>query len=291
MQNRMFTCFLIIIIPPTIVNGVVPKFYTNLALWQARELPSRIYGWFAFCTANVVAEIPAAVISALLYWLLWYWPTGLPSESSVSGYAFLMTLSMFFFMNSWGQWICAFALSFTVIANVLPFFFVMFSLFNGVVRPYEQLSVFWRYWMYYVNPSTYWIGGMLAATLDGQPVECTPAETAQFDAPPGQTCQEYAGSFANASGGYLLNPDSTSVCQYCPYETGNDYLRTLNISADEKWRSKSSHPESSFWADTNSLQILASSSRFACPTGHLFTSSFTRFASRAGVLGLARCLA
>lgn len=50
LQNRMFTTFLILLIPPTIVNGVVPKFYQNMALWQARELPSRIYGWFAFVT-------------------------------------------------------------------------------------------------------------------------------------------------------------------------------------------------------------------------------------------------
>lgn len=50
LQNRMFTSFLIILIPPTIVNAVVPKFYQNMALWQARELPSRIYGWFAFTT-------------------------------------------------------------------------------------------------------------------------------------------------------------------------------------------------------------------------------------------------
>lgn len=32
MQNRMFTLFLILTIPPTIVNGVLPKFYSNLAL-------------------------------------------------------------------------------------------------------------------------------------------------------------------------------------------------------------------------------------------------------------------
>lgn len=31
----------------------------------------------------------------------------------------------------------------------------MFGLFNGVVRPYAQLSVFWRYWLYYIIPSTY----------------------------------------------------------------------------------------------------------------------------------------
>lgn len=236
MQNRMFTSFLILTIPPTAVNAVVPKFYQNMALWQAREYPSRIYGWFAFTTAQVVAEIPMAIICSVVYWLIWYWPTGLPTDSSTAGYVFLMTLLFYLFMNSWGQWICAFAPSFTVISNVLPFFFVMFSLFNGVVRPYSMLPVFWKYWMYYVNPSTYWIGGVLAATLDGIPVECEVSETARFNVPAGQTCTSYAGAFATSSGGYLLNPDATADCQYCPYSTGNGYLSTLNIKASNKWR-------------------------------------------------------
>lgn len=32
LQNRMFTLFLILTIPPTVVNAVVPKFYSNMAL-------------------------------------------------------------------------------------------------------------------------------------------------------------------------------------------------------------------------------------------------------------------
>lgn len=138
-------------------------------------------------------------------------------------------------MNSWGQWICAFAPSFTVISNVLPFFFVTFSLFNGVVRPFSQLPVFWRYWMYYINPSTYWIGGVLAATLKGLPVSCTSEETGHFDPPPGQTCSSYAGTFAQSAGGYLVDPNATADCQYCPYSTGDQYLATLNISPSDKW--------------------------------------------------------
>lgn len=236
MQNRLFTCFLIVTIPPTIVNAVLPKFFDNMALWEAREYPSRVYGWVAFCTANIIAEIPAAIVTGTLYWALWYWPTGLPTQSEVSGYTYLMTVLMFLFMSSWGQWICAFAPSFTVISNILPFFFVMFGLFNGVVQPYSMLPVFWRYWTYYVNPSTYWIGGILAATLDGQPVLCDVSETARFDAPRGQTCAEYAGAFANSTGGYLLNPSASADCQYCPYSNGNQYLETLNIHAGEKWR-------------------------------------------------------
>ncbi|KAL9579505.1 MAG: hypothetical protein Q9212_005068, partial [Teloschistes hypoglaucus] len=237
LQDRMFTSFLIILIPPTVVNAVVPKFYQNMGLWLAREQPSRIYNWFAFCTASVVTEIPISIISALIYWLLWYWPTGLPTDSSTAGYVFLMTMLFFLFQASWGQWICAFAPSFTVISNVLPFFFVTFSLFNGVVTPYSQLSVFWKYWMYYLDPSTYWIGGVMAATLPTVQVQCAKSEAAYFDPAPGQTCAQYAANFVQQAGvGYLTNPNASSECGYCRFKTGEEYMAALNVFPDDKWR-------------------------------------------------------
>ena len=101
MQNRMFTSFLILVIPPTIVNAVVPKFFQNRMLWEARELPSRIYGWFAFCTASIVTEIPISILGGLVYWLLWYYPTGLPQDTATAGYVFFMTMLFFLFQASW----------------------------------------------------------------------------------------------------------------------------------------------------------------------------------------------
>lgn len=113
----------------------------------------------------------------------------------------------------------------------------MFSLFNGIVRPYASIPVFWRYWMYYVNPSTYWINGVLAAVLSKQPVRCAPGEAALFNPPPGQTCGQYAGNFVESVGhGYLTNPSATSRCGYCQYASGPEYLATLHIRPDEKWR-------------------------------------------------------
>ncbi|KAJ5612686.1 ABC multidrug transporter atrF [Penicillium lagena] len=221
MQDRMFSVFLIILIPPIVLNSVVPKFYINRALWEAREYPSRIYGWVAFCTASVVCEIPAAIITGFVYWVLWYYPVGLPTDSSTAGYVFLMSMLFFLFQASWGQWICAFAPSFTVISNVLPFFFVMVNLFNGIVRPYAAYPVFWKYWMYYVNPVTWWLRGVLSAIL--------PPSTSS------QTCAQYAGNFVNeiAKAGYLVESDG--VCQYCPYKNGSEYMAQLNVHADDKW--------------------------------------------------------
>lgn len=237
LQLRMFSAFLILLIPPTIVNAVLPKFYMNRALWEAREYPSKIYGWFAFCTAQILPEIPWAIIGAVIYFCLWYYPAGLPYDSSTAGYTFLMTMLFFLFQASWGQWICAFAPTFSVISNVLPFFFVMVSLFNGVVRPYDQIPIFWRFWIYYVNPSTWWIGGVLAATLGNFPIRCVEDEATIFEPPPNETCGSYAnGLVANMGSGYITNPDATSNCGYCQYGNGNEYLATLNISPDDKWR-------------------------------------------------------
>ncbi|KAH0596640.1 hypothetical protein MHUMG1_05758 [Metarhizium humberi] len=237
MQSRMFTSFLILLIPPTVLNAILPKFYMDRALWEAREYPSRIYGWVAFCSASVLSEIPGSLLAGVVYWALWYWPTGLPTDSLTSGYVFLMTVLFFLFQSSWGQWICAWAPSFTVISNVLPFFLVMFSLFNGVVVPYDQLNVFWRYWLYYLNPSTYWISGVLATTLANQPVRCAANEAAYFDPPAGRTCADFAADFvARAGRGYLVNPNDTDNCSYCPYASGAEYLASLNIEPSQKWR-------------------------------------------------------
>jgi ABC-type multidrug transport system ATPase subunit/ABC-type multidrug transport system permease subunit len=235
MQNRAFTTFFIIVMPPAIINGVLPKFFGNMMIWQGRELPSRIYGWVAFTTAQVIAEIPFAILSGVIYYVVWYFPTGLPTDASTAGYAFLMTVLYYVFTTSWGQWITAWAPSFTVVANVLPFLLVICALFNGVMVPWSHM-VFWKWWVYYLNPTTYFIGGMLAATLHGQQIVCEAAETTVFNVPSGQTCAQYASEFLARAPGYLMNPNATTGCQYCPYSTGDDYLATLNIKYSDKWR-------------------------------------------------------
>ncbi|KAF7681464.1 abc drug exporter [Alternaria burnsii] len=239
MQNRVFSCFILTIIPSCIVNAILPKFYANMDLWLAREYPSRIYGWLAFTTAQIVAELPYALLQSAIYFLLWYYPAGLPSDSSTAGYVFLMILIFHIYQASWGQWICAWAPSYTVISNILPTFFVVFALFSGIVLPWEQMTAPWKYFLYWATPSTYWVGGIMAAVLHQQPVQCTLSESARFYIPPGSSCESYAGNFAAQTGGYLL-PNTTvglreMECAYCPYSTGDDYLTTINIRAGDKW--------------------------------------------------------
>ncbi|KAJ5016581.1 Brefeldin A resistance protein [Colletotrichum sp. SAR 10_99] len=240
MQNRMFSAIILIFfVPPTVVNSVVLKFFQNRDLWEDRELPSRTYGWVAFCTANVVCEIPMAIASATIYWLLWYFPVGFPATASISGYTYLMVLVWSLFQSSWGQWISAFGPSYSTVSNILPFFFVMVALFNGILVPYDSIPEFWRYWMYYINPTTWFTRGVLSAVLPPAAVQCASAEFARFNPPPGSTCGEYANNFVTqvAGTGYLENPNATSNCGYCPYNNGGEYMRTLNVFLTDKWPS------------------------------------------------------
>ena len=116
--------------------------------------------------------------------------------------------------------------------------------FCGVVVPYSQIQPFWRYWLYYLDPFTYLIGGLLEPVVWDVEVQCKTDEMARIPLPSGNgtTCADYMADFVAEHGGYLLDPTATDSCSYCAYNTGADYLREMNIN--EKyygWRDVSSY--------------------------------------------------
>lgn len=101
--------------------------------------------------------------------------------------------------------------------------------FCGVVVPYTQMQPFWRYWIYYLDPFTYLVGGLLGEVLWDVPVTCEPSEYVHFNAPSGQTCGDYMAEFLASQAGYLLDANSTRTCSFCQYSTGADYAQTFNL--------------------------------------------------------------
>lgn len=106
LQYRVFTCFLVLMIVPEFINACAVMFDENRNIWLGREHPSRIYGWVAFTTAQVVSEIPYAFAGAVLFYVLFYFLIGLPLGAP-AGYTFLMMMMFHLFSTSWGQWIAA----------------------------------------------------------------------------------------------------------------------------------------------------------------------------------------
>lgn len=82
--------------------------------------------------------------------------------------------------------------------------------------------------MYYLDPFTYLVGGLLGEVLWDVKVKCEPSELIKFAAPAGQTCGTYMAEFINAQTGYLVDSAATQ-CEFCQYSMGADYAKTFNL--------------------------------------------------------------
>lgn len=97
--------------------------------------------------------------------------------------------------------------------------------------PYTQIQAFWRYWMYWLDPFTYLIGGLLEPVAWNVDVQCRASELTLIPIPPAAaSCGEYITDFLASHGGYVIDPANTTSCEYCAYASGAEYLRTLNIN-------------------------------------------------------------
>lgn len=236
LQSRAFAAFLALMLVPEFVGATALRFHLNKQLWETREYPARIYGSVAFTTAQIIPEIPFAFLGAIIYYVLFYFPIGLPSGEP-AGYTFLMIILFHLYATSWGQWITALTPNYSIAANIIPFFLIMCETFNGILRPYSQIPVFWRYTMYYVNPFTYWIGGVLSSTMSGFVIHCEPGELNNFQAPPGETCFTYAKDWLVEAGGYIVDiGDDGGLCGYCKYSDADKYLLGINVQPGLAWR-------------------------------------------------------
>ena len=76
---------------------------------------------------------------------------------------------------------------------------------------------------------------MLSIVTTGLPVRCETNELAIFPPPPGQTCDQYAGGFAQQSGGYVeTQPDGS--CGFCQFATGDAWAASFSVYYSNLWR-------------------------------------------------------
>ncbi|GFF84984.1 brefeldin A resistance protein [Aspergillus udagawae] len=229
LQLRLFAIFNFIFVAPGCINQMQPFFLHNRDIFEAREKKSKIYHWLAFIGAQTVSEIPYLILCATLYFACWYFTAGFPATPSISGHMYLQMIFYEFLYTSIGQGIAAYAPNeyFAAVMNPVLLGAGLVS-FCGVVVPYSEMQPFWRYWLYYLDPFTYLVGGLLGEVLWDVQVRCEPSELVRFSAPVGQTCGEYMAAFLAEKPGYLVDGNATA-CEFCQYSTGADYARTFNL--------------------------------------------------------------
>ncbi|KAF2638892.1 hypothetical protein P280DRAFT_519746 [Massarina eburnea CBS 473.64] len=232
LQNRMLSVFSIVLLVNTIVNTILARFFFVRLLWETREGPSHTYGWQALCTASIAAEMPGALVCTVLYYVIWYWLCGLPSGES-AGYVFLALLTFEVFEILFGLFMIGMSADLGTAGNVLVFLVCSVNWFNGIIVPYEQIQVFWRYWLYWLNPFTYLLGGLVTAVIQDQPVVCKEGDLLSLSPPANQTCDSYLSSWASSAQVQILNPSATENCQLCEYTTGNQYLAGFQLGGGQ----------------------------------------------------------
>ncbi|KAK4038643.1 ABC-2 type transporter-domain-containing protein [Parachaetomium inaequale] len=231
LQLRLFAVFNFIFVAPGCINQMQPFFLHNRDLFETREKKSKTYHWIAFIGAQIVSEVPYLIICATLYFCCWYFTAGFPVDARISGHIYLQMIFYEFLYTSLGQAIAAYAPNeyFAAISNPLLLGCGLIS-FCGVVVPYTAMQPFWKYWLYYLDPFNYLIGGLLGTIVWDVQVKCKPKEFTSFDPPAGQTCGAYMADFLRSNAGYVENGNATSACRYCPYEMGADYAKTFNLN-------------------------------------------------------------
>jgi ATP-binding cassette subfamily G (WHITE) protein 2 (SNQ2) len=88
--------------------------------------------------------------------------------------------------------------------------------------------------IYYLDPYNHLMSSLLIFGSWSTSVTCRQSELAIFDPPAGQTCGQYLSVYQHGmgSGTNLLNPDATSDCNVCQYDSAASYLKTLNLKEE-----------------------------------------------------------
>ena len=84
-QNQLFSVYLLSMLFSNVVQLIMPRFLDNRTLYEVRERPSRTYSWTVFILSNILSEIPAQSVMAILLFITWYFPLGMYRHTVVSG--------------------------------------------------------------------------------------------------------------------------------------------------------------------------------------------------------------
>ncbi|KAJ5550143.1 CDR ABC transporter [Penicillium sp. DV-2018c] len=235
MQSRLFSVFMTLTIAPPLIQQLQPRYLHFRGLYQSREANSKIYSWPAFVTSTIIPELPYSIVAGSIYFNCWYWGTWFPRDSFTSGYVWMMLMLFELYYVGFGQFIAAMAPNELFASLLVPTFFTFIAAFCGVVVPFAALPHFWQSWMYWLTPFHYLLEGFLGVITHNVPVRCVEREESRFSTPPGASCQQYAGTFAQKVGGYVRDVGD-GMCSFCQYATGDQFSRSLNIFYSHKWR-------------------------------------------------------
>lgn len=244
LQNQMFAIFNVLTIFGQLVQQQMPHFVTQRSLYEVRERPSKTYSWKAFMLSQIIVEIPWNSLMSVFMFVCIYYPVGLYRNANGTAGDHTTERSGLMWLLFWQflMFTCTFAHACIAITdtaeaggNLANILFMMCLLFCGVLAPPGSMPGFWIF-MYHVSPFTYLVSSMLSTGLANTKVTCAANEYVFINPPDGQTCAQYLNDYIGVAGGYLLDENKTSGCEYCPIANTNVFLTSISSSYAHRWR-------------------------------------------------------
>ncbi|KAH7409048.1 AtrD, ABC-transporter [Cadophora sp. MPI-SDFR-AT-0126] len=241
-QNQLFSIFMLFTIFGNLVQQIMPHFVTQRSLYEVRERPSKTYSWQVLITSNIIVELPWNTLAAVLIFVCFYYPIGMYKNAVFAGQTtergglfFLFIWVFLMFTSTFTDLVIAGIESAEEGGNVANMLFSMCLIFCGVLASPDALPGFWI-WMYRISPFTYLVDGILSTGLANTLVTCSNIEFLHFAPLNDITCGKYLQDYISVSGGYLLNPEATSDCQFCSVRDTNSLLAGMSLSYELMWR-------------------------------------------------------
>src|SRR5882762_3448709 len=106
----------------SLANQIQVPFLDTRRIYEVRERPSRMYSWTALLTSQILGEIPLNIIGSSIYFLVWYWTVGLPTDRAGYSY-FLFGIVFPLYYTTIGQAVAAMAPNVEIAALLFSFLF------------------------------------------------------------------------------------------------------------------------------------------------------------------------
>ncbi len=215
----------------------MPKFIANRELYEVRERPSKSYCWQVFLIAQALAELPYQILMGIIVFAIWNYTVFGVLTSDRQGLVLLFLVQFFVWASTFAHMVVSALPDSEPAAMLSILMFVLSMLFSGVLQPPNNMPSFWKF-LWRLSPMTYWIGGVVSTGLHGRAVKCAAAELNILDPPAGMTCAAYLKLYLGTyhAPGYLLNPNATTACQYCPLSRVDQFLAQSDIYWTDRWR-------------------------------------------------------
>ncbi|KAF1807145.1 ABC-2 type transporter-domain-containing protein [Mucor lusitanicus] len=130
-----------------------------------------LYRPSAFYIAQVIMDIPYALVQVLLFEICAYFMMGL---NLTAGRFFTFFVVLFFLnmcMNGFFRFFGAITSSFFLATQITGVLLIAITSYTGYTIPYKKMHP-WLFWIYYINPITYAYKALLSNEMSGQVYSC-----------------------------------------------------------------------------------------------------------------------